>query len=132
MFFLNLRPDEAPTFGPGLARFEVAIDLIRAIDPIMPIGAAASLVHVARRLPALYGGDLSLGDVAREMDLNYATFMRNADLLADGGTSVRRLNLFEKGISPSDRRARHFRPTEKGLALLHEIERVIASPTTGG
>lgn len=126
MFFLFLDPKDAPPFGKGLERFEIALDLVRQVDPIMPIGAAASLVHIARRLPAIYGGEVGLGDVARGMGLNYATFMRNADLLSEGGANVRQLNLLEKGLNPKNKKGRQFRLTEKGLALLSEIDATIS------
>ena len=132
MFFLFLDPNDAPAFSDGLERFESALDLIRQVDPIMPIGAAAALVHIARRLPGLYGGAISLGDVAREMDLNYATFMRNADLLSEGGANVRQLNLLEKGMNPNNKRARQFRLSDKGLGLLQQIDEVISGREGSG
>ena len=132
VFFLFLDPNDAPAFSDGLARFESALDLIRQVDPIMPIGAAASLVHIARRLPGLYGGSISLGDVAREMELNYATFMRNADLLSEGGANVRQLNLLEKGMSPNNKRARQFKLSDKGLGLLQQIDEVISGREGSG
>lgn len=127
MFFLFLDPKDAPPFGKGLERFETALDLLREVDPIMPIGAAASLVHIARRLPQIYGGEVGLGDVARDMGLNYATFMRNADLLAEGGANTRQLNLLEKGLNPKNKRGRQFRLTEKGLTLLRNIDDALSS-----
>lgn len=125
MFFLFLDPQDAPAFGKGLARLEKAVDLLREVDPIMPIGAAAALVHIARRLPELYGGHSSLGDIAKGMGMNYATFMRNADLLSEGGANVRQLNLLEKGLIPHNKKARQFRLTEKGLTLLEQLDHVL-------
>lgn len=122
MFFLFVDANDAPVFGPGLERFEIALDLLRKVDPIMPIGAASTLVHIARRLPRLHGGSVSLSDIAREMGLGYTTFMRHADLVAEGGANIRRLDLLEKGIMQQDKRARTFRATEKGLALLRQID----------
>lgn len=126
MFFLIMDPKDAPGFGQGLARFEQGLDLLRQVDPIMPIGAAASFVHIARRLPALYGGSINLRGVADEMALNYTTFMRNADLLSEGGANVRQLNLLEKGISPHNKKARQFRLTDKGLDVLEKIDRALS------
>jgi len=127
MFFFFMDPKDAPVFGHGLGRFEQGLDLLRQIDPIMPIGAASSFVHIARRLPALYGGSMNLRGVADEMGLNYTTFMRNADLLSEGGANVRQLNLLEKGISPNNKKARQFRLTDKGLDLLEKIDKVLSS-----
>lgn len=122
MFFLFLDPDEIPTFGPGLDTLAKAMDMLRAVDPGMPVGTASCLLHLGLELRSLAQGTITLRDVARDMDVPYSTFLRSTDKLAEGGSGVRGLNLLEKGISTSDKRARQLRLTLKGHALLGELD----------
>lgn len=125
MFFLFLDPEDAPVFGQGLERLEAALDVLREIDPKMTVTGAATLIHVARRLPAIYGSSITLGDVAKEMKLNYSTFMRTADVLSEGSPNTRALGLLENGISPDNKNARKLRLTDDGLALLRRLDSVV-------
>jgi DNA-binding MarR family transcriptional regulator len=127
MFFFFLDPHDAPVFSHGLKAFEHGLDLLREVDSKMTVGAAASFVHIARRLPSLYGGSVSMADVAKEMSINYATFMRSADVMSEGGANTRSLNLLEAGMFPGNKRAKQFRLTPSGLELLRNIDLVVST-----
>lgn len=125
MFFFFFDPADAPVFGTGLQRFEAALNVLREADPKMTVSGAASLVHIARRLPALYGRSASLGQIADRMGMRYNSFMRTVDVLAEGGAKTRGLNLLESGSFPDDRRTRRVRLTPAGLRLLQTIDGIV-------
>lgn len=124
MFFFFLDPKEMPVFGRGLEKLEQSLDCLREVDPGMPIGGAAALIHLARRLPTLASGSINLRDVASEMQLAYPTFLRHTDILSEGATGTRQLKLIEKGVHPKDKRARQVRLTNDGLILLEKLDRI--------
>jgi len=94
----------------------------------MSIGALAAFVHVANRMPELAAGDLSLSDIAEEMQVPYTSFARQLDVLAEGAPpSVRGLNLIEKGVHPDNRRQRQVKLTNEGTKLLSKLSAVFGS-----
>ena len=127
MFFFFMDPQDAPVFGHGLKAFEHGLDLLREVDSKMTVSAAASFVHIARRMPAMYGGSVTMADIAKDMNMNYASFMRSADVMAEGGANTRGLNLLEPGLFPDNKRAKQFRLTESGLQLLQKIDLVVST-----
>lgn len=125
MFFFWMDPAEMPVFGPGLGKLEASFDLLRAVDPGMPIGAAAALVRIGRRMPALAVGQQTLKSIGMEMQVPYSSFLRHTDLLAEGAPGTKSLGLIEKGIHPEDRRARQVRLTPQGLVLLTKLDELL-------
>jgi len=127
MFFFWLDPDEMPIFGPGLGKFEDALDLLRQVDPGMSIGAAAALVKIGRRMPALAFGQETFKGIGMQMQIPYSSFLRHTDLLAEGAPGTKSLGLIEKGVHPEDRRARQVRLTPDGEALLRKLDDLCSS-----
>lgn len=125
MFFLFMDPDALPVFSPELQKVEMLLDRLREVEPGMPISEAATLVYLARRLRDLSLGEIKLKDVADEMGMPYSTLLRYTDGLSDGGKSTHKLELLEKGLHPTDRRARQIRLTPKGMELVSALEAII-------
>jgi DNA-binding MarR family transcriptional regulator len=128
MFFFFIDPADIPVFTPGLGTLESSLDLLMAIDPGMPIGAAAALIRMGRRMPALATGQETLKSISSQMEVPYATFLRHTDLLSDGAKGTKALRLIEKGIHPDDRRARQIRLTPEGLSLLQQLDDLHSKP----
>jgi DNA-binding MarR family transcriptional regulator len=98
------------------------------VDKEMSVGTLAAFIRVARRIPALAAGALSLRAVAEEMGVGYSSLLRQTDVLAAGAPSVRSLDLLEKVIRPDDRRSRDVVLTERGEALMKAISSCMAAP----
>jgi DNA-binding MarR family transcriptional regulator len=126
MFFFFLDPAEFPVFGNGVAKFETGLQLLRNVDPNMPIGVATTLVRLGREMPALAMGQKTLKGVASDLSIPYSTLLRHTDALAEGSKGVRALGLIEKGVHPEDRRARQVRLTAAGTGLLLDIDEAIS------
>lgn len=126
MFFFWLDPDEVPIFGEGLGKLEEALDMLREIDPGMSIGAAAALIKIGRRMPALALGQETFKGIGVQMQIPYSSFLRHTDLLAEGAPGTKSLGLIEKGVHPEDRRARQVRLTADGEALLRKLDDLYA------
>jgi DNA-binding MarR family transcriptional regulator len=130
MFFLFLDPTQlarhqAAQF-PHLGRALEFVDVVRAVDSTMSVGALAAFLHVAKRIPDLAGGETSLRDIADEMGVAPTSLARQIDLLAEGATTaVRGLNLLEKGVHPADKRQRQVRLTPDGMRLLSKLSAVM-------
>jgi DNA-binding MarR family transcriptional regulator len=125
IFFMD--PKDWRTY-PNAQRFEAGLDAVCAVDREMTVGTLSTFVRVARRIPALTVGALSLRSIAEEMNLGYSSFLRQTDCLAAGGPSVRSLDLLEKVIRPDDRRARDVLLTERGKALMESITACMETP----
>jgi Transcriptional regulators len=115
-----------PSFGEEMRSFEAALDVMFRECPGMTLGAALALVKLVRFLPDLAQGTTNLRDVAQEMDIPYSTLLRYTDHLSEGAKATAPLYLLEKGMHPSDKRARQLRLTDKGEALLREVEQALA------
>ena len=132
MFFLFLDPKkiarmQAAEF-PQLGRAQKFVDAVREVDATMSIGTLAAFLHVASRMSALAGGDMSLRDIASEMGVKPTSLARQIDLLSEGtNTAVRPLNLLEKGVHPGNKRHRQVRLTPDGTRLLRELSRIIGA-----
>lgn len=122
MFFFWMDPSEIPTFGQGLSKVDASLELLRAVNPGMPIGAVAAFVRIGRSMPMLASGQDTLKSISAQMQVPYATFLRHTDLLAEGAPGTKALRLIEKGVHPEDRRARQVRLTSDGLALLQQLD----------
>jgi len=129
MFFFFLNAGEVTSHlrkqFPHRHQVEEFIDIAREVDSAMSIGALAAFVHVTNRMPELILGDMSLRDIADEMQVPYTTFSRQLDVLADGAPSVRGLRLLEKGVIPDNRRQRQVRLTVDGERLLSRLSAVV-------
>jgi DNA-binding MarR family transcriptional regulator len=127
LFFFFLDPIDMPIFSREFANFEKGLDLLRRADPTMTVNTASTLIHIARALPMLAAGQITLREIAREMNIPYSSVIRAVEVLTDGGTTRQKaLGLLEKGVHPKDRRARQFRLSEKGARLLGELDGVLA------
>jgi len=130
MFFLLLDADQiaeaqARQF-PFLDDLVRLVDVARAVDPAMSVGTLASFLHVVKQSPALARGDFTLKTIASEMGVAPSSLGRQVDLLCSGAQStIRGLNLLEKGVLPGDRRQRQVRLTERGIHLLTEMSKVL-------
>jgi DNA-binding MarR family transcriptional regulator len=132
MFFLFLNPAEITRHllkqFPYRQRVEEFIDIAREVDSTISVGALATFVHVANRMPELAAGDLSLRDIADDMRVPYTSFARQLDVLAEGAPPpVRGLNLIEKGVHPDNRRQRQVMLTNDGARLLSQLSAVFAA-----
>lgn len=131
MFFFFLSPDEiARHMGnqfPHREKVEEFVEVAREVDSTMSVGALATFVHIANRMPQLTTGELSLRDIATEMDVPYTSFTRQVDLLSAGAApAVRGLGLLEKRPHPTKRRQRQVLVTDQGVALLKNLCRVFS------
>ncbi|WP_193337161.1 hypothetical protein [Devosia beringensis] len=124
MFFFFMNPAEMPVFSAGLRKLERSLDLLRSVDPGMPIGAAAALIRIGRQMPQLATGQETLKSIGAQMEVPYSSFLRHTDLLSEGAPGTKALRLIEKGIHPEDRRARQVRLTPDGLNLLLNLDSI--------
>jgi DNA-binding MarR family transcriptional regulator len=127
MFLFFMDPKDWRSF-PSAERFEAGLDAVCAVDREMTVGTLSAFVRVARRIPALTSGALSLRAVSEQMGVGYSSLLRQTDVLAAGGPSVRSLDLLEKVIRPDDRRVRDVLLTERGEALMNSISACMEAP----
>jgi DNA-binding MarR family transcriptional regulator len=130
MFFFFLDADQLAEMQarqfPFLDDLVRLVDVARAVDPAMSIGTLASFLHVVKQSPALARGDFTLKTIASAMGVAPSSLGRQVDLLCSGTQStIRGLNLLEKGMWPGDRRQRQVRLTERGIHLLAELSKVL-------
>ncbi len=86
--------------------------LVRGQDSAAGIGPA----QLSAMSVIVFGGPVSLNDLARAEQVKPPTMSRIVDALETAGLARRRIN-------PQDRRAVLIEATEKGVALLHEGRR---------
>ena len=86
--------------------------LVRVQDAAAGIGPA----QLSAMSVIVFGGPVSLNDLARAEQVKPPTMSRIVDALETAGLARRRIN-------PQDRRAVLIEATEKGVALLHEGRR---------
>ena len=132
MFFFFLGPDEIRRHMieqfPYRQKVEEFVEVARMVDSTMSVGALATFVHIANRMPQMASGERSLRDIAAEMAVPYTSFTRQVDLLAAGSPpSVRGLGLLEKRVHPTQRRQRQVLVTDKGTLLLGKLSAVFGS-----
>ena len=132
MFFFFFTPDqirhEMIKQFPHRQKVEEFVEVARSVDSTMSVSALASFVHIANRMPELTSGEVSLRDIADEMNVPYTTFISQVDYLTTASPAKGRgQNLLDKRLHPTNRRQRQVLVTDHGTELLGKLSAVFST-----
>jgi len=129
MFFFFF-PNHLTMTDPVLEDFERGLALVRRRYPQMTVGALETLVHIARNQPRILSEQLSLKDVANELDVRYPTLTRHSDVLGAGIAGKGGLQLLEKVPTDGDQKERRVELTQAGVDFLSDVVSTIKNRVT--
>lgn len=122
MFFFESNA-EVPQFSTAMIGLEAAISVIASQKSNLSVGNFRLFIYIANNVERLYSDTgLSLTSMAQELEMPYATLVRQVDLLESGYGNYKGLNWIERGLDASNPRTRRLRLTSQGLAVLAEID----------
>ena len=125
MFFFE-SDAEVPEFSTAMTGLEAAIGVITRQKPNLSVGNLRLFIYIANNLGRLYSdAGLPLTLIAQELEMPYATLVRQVDLLESGYGNYKGLNWVERGLDANNPRTRRLRLTPQGLAVLAEIDKVL-------
>ncbi|UIJ73469.1 hypothetical protein [Aurantimonas sp. HBX-1] len=125
MFFFQ--PDvKVPEFSKAMKGLEAALAIISDQKANLSVGNVRLFIYIANNAGRLHSdAGLSLTAIAKELEVPYATLVRQVDLLESGYGSYKGLNWIERGLDAKNPRVRRLRLTKQGLDVLSEIDKVL-------